>query len=378
MQIQNNYDYIIIGAGCAGLSLAYRLLNKDFTVCILESQININNTNKLWSFWDTYKTPFNHLIKKRWNKLLIKNNKEQIKINCNNYNYQSIDSHDFNNYILEKINKSNNIDIKFSSEVKSIVKKSKKVSLSTNSGLFSCKHVFDSRPNIKNTSMWQQFYGAYVVSEESIFNIDCPTFMDFSNNSNKFHFNYILPFSAKNALIESTYFSNKKEKEMLNTDYINQYMSTNYIGKKYVIEKVEFGSIPMDTKIDSSSVNYITKIGAYSGATRASTGYTFVNIQKQSENLAKLIPNIGPGKIRKNFHPFLLRKMDEIFLRIVSNNPNYMKHALMSLFRSRSHESQIRFLSDVPNIIDICKIVFYLPKVEFLKFTFGFGGKNGK
>ena len=70
--------------------------------------------------------------------------------------------------------------------------------------------------------------------------------------------------------------------------------------------------------------------------------------------------------------------MDKVFLSIVSNNPNYMKYALMRLFRSRSHESQIRFLSDVPNIIDIFKIVFYLPKIEFLKFTFGFGGKNGK
>ncbi len=376
MQIQNNYDYIIIGAGCAGLSLAYRLLKKECTVCILESQTTINHTNKLWSFWDTYKTPFSHLVKKKWNKLLIKNNKKKIEINCENYTYQSIDSHDFNNYILEKIYNSNNIDIKFSSEVKSITKKNKKVSLFTNSNSFSCKHVFDSRPNIKNTSMWQQFFGAYVISEENIFNIDCPTFMDFSNNSDKFHFNYILPFSAKNALIESTYFSNKKEKEMLNIDYIDQYMSENHEDKKYIIEKVEFGAIPMDTEIDNSSACYITKIGAYSGATRASTGYTFINIQKQSENIAKLIPNIGPSKIKKNFHPFILRKMDKVFLSIVSNNPNYMKYALMKLFRSRSHESQIRFLSDVPNIIDICKIVFYLPKIEFLKYAFGFRGKN--
>ena len=34
MQTQNNYDYIIIGAGCAGLSLAYRLLKKDCTVFV--------------------------------------------------------------------------------------------------------------------------------------------------------------------------------------------------------------------------------------------------------------------------------------------------------------------------------------------------------
>ena len=73
MSTDNKYDYIIIGAGCAGLSLAYRLLNKNYKVCILESNTNINEKNKIWSFWDTKKTPFNHLIKKKWESLIIKN-----------------------------------------------------------------------------------------------------------------------------------------------------------------------------------------------------------------------------------------------------------------------------------------------------------------
>ena len=69
--------------------------------------------------------------------------------------------------------------------------------------------------------------------------------------------------------------------------------------------------------------------------------------------------------------------MDDVFLNIVSENPNYMKNALMILFDSKSHESQIRFLSDAPSILDIFKIILYLPKIEFLKYLFRFGGKNG-
>ena len=377
MFTNSNYDYIIIGAGCAGLSLAYRLVNTKHKVCILESNESINKKNKLWSFWDTYKTPFNHLVKKKWTELLIKNNSKEIKINCNNYNYQSIDSHDFNNYILDKINKSSNIEIKFSSNVESIKKIKNTISLFSGKNIFTCNHIFDSRPNIKNTFMRQQFFGAYVVSEENIFNIDRPIFMDFSNTFDKFHFNYVLPFTENLALIESTYFSSKKEKKMLDLNYIGEYMNINYKGKKYIIEKTEFGSIPMDININSISEKYITKIGSYSGATRASTGYTFINIQKQSDELVKLIPNISNIKAKKNFHPFVLRKMDDVFLNIVSENPNYMKNALMILFESKSHESQIRFLSDAPSILDIFKIILYLPKIEFLKYLFGFGGKNG-
>ena len=64
MSTRNKYDFIIIGAGCAGLSLAYKLLNSKYKICILELSNNINKRNKLWSFWDTYETPFGHLIKK--------------------------------------------------------------------------------------------------------------------------------------------------------------------------------------------------------------------------------------------------------------------------------------------------------------------------
>ena len=36
MLINYDFDLIIIGAGCAGLSLAHRLTGEDYKVCILE------------------------------------------------------------------------------------------------------------------------------------------------------------------------------------------------------------------------------------------------------------------------------------------------------------------------------------------------------
>lgn len=378
MLMQNNYDYIIIGAGCAGLSLAYRLLNKSHTVCIIESSDDINKRNKLWSFWDTYETPFNHLIKKKWKNLLISNENESIKINCEDYNYQSISSLDFNNFILDKINTSSNIDILFSLEVKQIVKKNSDVVVITDKDEYFCSHVFDSRPNNKKTFMKQQFFGAYIKSKEDIFDDNLAAFMEFTTIKNKFHFNYILPFSKNMALIESTFFSCNEEKNLLNKEYINEYMREKYGDKEYVIEKTEFGSIPMDIGINSLSEQFITKIGSFSGATRASTGYTFINIQRQMDYLMKIIPNIQKNKINKHFHKFILRKMDSIFLRIISRNPDYMKIALMDLFRTSSHKAQIRFLSDMPSIFDIMKIIFYLPKLKFLLYALGIREKNDK
>ena len=83
-------------------------------------------------------------------------------------------------------------------------------------------------------------------------------------------------------------------------------------------------------------------------------------------------------KPNKYFHSFLLRKMDSIFLSIIKENPDYMKIALINLFRSKNHNSQIRFLSDMPSIIDIMKIILYLPKIKFLKCALGFNDKKNR
>ena len=56
------YNIIIIGAGCSGLSLAYRLLDTNMDVCILESGSKNNRVRKTWSYWDVYDHPFTCLL----------------------------------------------------------------------------------------------------------------------------------------------------------------------------------------------------------------------------------------------------------------------------------------------------------------------------
>jgi len=378
--MNKRYDYIIIGAGCAGLSLAYRLRNMKFKICIIESSNDVNLRNKTWSFWNTYNTPFNHLVRKKWEKMIIKNHSENKKIDCRKFNYQSIDSKDFNKFVLDEIEKNKNIDIKYMSTVINIKNNNNIIEVSTKQKEYECTHVFDSRPDTRKIYMQQQFYGVYVKTVENVFEDSTAVLMDFSKLKNKFHFMYVLPFSKNTALIESTYFSAKKETECLDDKYIESYMASEYKNTKYSVEKKEYGSIPMDPNISNTSNNYITKIGAYSGATRASTGYTFINIQKQIDGITKSIKRNEHNTCKPNkyFHSFLLRKMDSIFLSIIKENPDYMKTALLNLFRSKNHNSQIRFLSDMPGIIDIIKIILYLPKKKFLKYALGFHDKKNR
>ena len=63
-----DFDYIILGGGCAGLSLAYELeinnMLKNKTLAIIETRENYYR-DKTWSFWKVNEHNFNDCIKKR-------------------------------------------------------------------------------------------------------------------------------------------------------------------------------------------------------------------------------------------------------------------------------------------------------------------------
>ena len=70
------FDYVIIGGGCAGLSLAYELEihNKleNKTLAIIEPRLEYKK-DKTWSFWKVANHNFNDCVKKNWEKLKLQN-----------------------------------------------------------------------------------------------------------------------------------------------------------------------------------------------------------------------------------------------------------------------------------------------------------------
>ena len=68
------FDYIIIGGGCAGLSLAYELdLHKKLdnkTLAIIEPRDEYKN-DKTWSFWKVLDHNFDDCVKKMYTFFLI-------------------------------------------------------------------------------------------------------------------------------------------------------------------------------------------------------------------------------------------------------------------------------------------------------------------
>ena len=68
------FDYVIVGGGCAGLSLAYELETnnklKNKTLAIIEPRKEYKR-DKTWSFWKVFDHNFEDCVIKSWNSFTI-------------------------------------------------------------------------------------------------------------------------------------------------------------------------------------------------------------------------------------------------------------------------------------------------------------------
>ena len=352
------FNYVIIGGGCSGLSLAYELeIHKKLenkTLAIVEPR-NEYKRDKTWSFWKVISHNFDDCVKKSWNNFSVKTAQNSKNVKCNEFPYQTIDSKLFYEKIITRLRRNKNIV--FFKDVKD---------LNTNNSF-----IFNSIPSFKNDqdNLWQHFYGVEVETQGSFFDDSTINLMDFNcEQRNSVHFFYTLPFEKNRALIETTWLSKINDSSL--KDYNNQikdYINNRLGIKDYKVTYSEEGSIPLFYPSNRKEKNKIN-IGTAGGMTRLSTGYTFLNIQLQSQYLRENIDKIENSKIFeiKKKYKFL----DKIFLRVLETYPKRMPDIFLRMF-SGSANTVIKFLSNKSNIIEDISIVLKMPKWIFIRAIFG-------
>ena len=184
------FDYVIIGGGCAGLSLAYELeVHKkldDKKLAIIESRDEYKR-DKTWSFWRVTDHNFDDCVKKTWHNFSIKTSNNFEVIKCDNFPYQSVDSGLFYKKINERLKKNKNIN--FYKEIKD---------LNINNSF-----IFNSVPTFKNnqSNLWQHFHGIEIQTEDNFFD------------------NYF-EFFLTDLFLLSSYYQNKLNEEVLIYDHV--------------------------------------------------------------------------------------------------------------------------------------------------------------
>jgi lycopene beta-cyclase len=353
----NEFDYVIIGGGCAGLSLAYELeINKKLdnkTLAIIEPRSEYKR-DKTWSFWRVIEHNFDDCVMKSWNNFSINSSSESQELKTENFPYQSINSDLF--YKKINITLLKNKNIKFFKNISEI---------NTNNSF-----IFNSVPELTldKSKLWQHFRGIEIEVEKDIFDDEIINLMDFNcDQKDNVHFFYTLPFTKNKALIETTWLS-EFDNELLK-DYdsqIEKYIKESLGIQKYKINFKEKGAIPLFYPSSTKEINKIN-IGSAGCMTRLSTGYTFLNIQEHSKYIRKNIDNIVNAKtytIGKKYE-FL----DSIFLKVLRKYPERMPGIFLIMFKSKAN-TIVKFLSNKSNILEDLSIILKMPKWIFIKAIF--------
>jgi lycopene beta-cyclase len=351
------FDYIIIGGGCAGLSLAYELeiheKLKDKTLAIIEPRKEYKR-DKTWSFWKVTPHNFDNCVKKSWDNFSINVPNKTNHLACNNYPYQSVDSGLFYEKINNKLKENKNIN--FFKDLKEIDSKN--------------SFIFNSVISIKkdHNNLWQHFSGVEIKTQNDSFDDGIFNLMDFDcDQRESVHFFYTLPYSKNKAMVETTWLSKMNDNSQKDyDDQIKDYIENHLNLNNYKITYKEEGAIPLFHPSYQDTKNKIN-IGTAGGMTRLSTGYTFLNIQEHSKYIRKNIENISNTKkyeIAKKY-----QFLDEIFLRVLEKHPQKMSEIFFKMFMG-SPKIVIKFLSNKSNFLEDLSIILKMPKWTFIKALF--------
>ncbi len=405
-----SYDYIIAGAGGAGLSLLHYLMEAPSLASksILVVDKSFQKTNdRTWCFWNKDASAFENLVKNRWDTISIHAEGFDKELPTAPFSYKMIQGIDFYNAVLSKAKSKTNIHFQeaiilnisvldipsasstASSKVNSTkVNANKSAKVSWEGGAAMGEYIFSSLlpfqmnqlataavysnslqssiPSNKQAPfLWQHFKGRVVQFDAPVFNKSIAKLMDFNvPQQGATAFMYQLPLNEREALVEYTIFSENVLAISQYDEVLDAYLATAFPGSTYITKHDEIGAIPM-TQIElASNPAPIYTIGALGAAIKASTGYAFQFIQEQCKNIATQLEHGLPlqTKVHNTRHQFY----DAVLLDILFHHKMEGAEIFKRIFAKNEAATVFKFLSNTSTIMEDIKIMRSLPTNIFL------------
>ena len=371
----NPFNYIFTGGGASALILAYRMIHDPFfndkSILMIESSEK-NTNDRTWCFWEKGKGEWDDILEKSWDKVSFKSNIYSENLSIAPYSYKMIRSSRLYRTVLDQLRERKNITI-LNDQVIDIKQGKLGATVHTLNGTYQTEKVINSIPfdqsyksQQKFSLLQQHFLGWFIETKEACFDDSQPTLMDFTvAQKDHTRFMYILPESPYRALLEYTLFSKTL---LTNEEYETEIK--NYLAKKgitnYTITEKEQGVIPMTAyQFWKHNSEHLINIGTAGGWSKASTGYTFMNITKRTRDLTEFL------KTEKSFKKFHKTKKfwfyDLLLLDVLSKYNHFGAQIFGLLFKRNSIQQIFKFLDEETNFREDIKIMIGMPPLKFMR-----------
>lgn len=372
------YDYIIVGGGAAGLMMAYRMAKDVFfddKKIVIIDKVKKTTNDKTWCYWETKNGEWDEILTNSWNKIVFESDNFVLEENIAPYSYKMIRSSNFYAQIWKTLDRKNNI-LFLEEDVVSIHQQKDEAKIITEKSVYTTKTLLNSvllddsyREQPKYPLLQQHFVGFFIKTKEDTFKDSSATFMDFTvPQLGNTRFMYVLPISKTEALFEYTLFSSDLLAFDVYKKAIEQYLERKNITDYTIIEQ-EQGAIPMTCfKFwDKNSTN-IMHIGTAGGWSKASTGFTFKNINKKTKELVEHLKEQKPFVKVHKMNKFWF--YDLLLLDILHEKNHLGAHIFTKMFQKSRTNHILKFLDEETSIFEDLQIILKIPPYYFVRALF--------
>ncbi|SDY19763.1 lycopene cyclase family protein [Hymenobacter psychrophilus] len=352
-----DYDYLLVGGGAAGLSLAYyisqepRLAGKR--VLILEPDAKDRN-DRTWSFWADGPTLFDGIVAHEWAKLAFRSPSFERILAPERYRYKMIRGLDFYRFVRQMLT-GNPQFTWVKTTVEELVSTPTGARAGTPEGEFTARYAFDSRPprlaelrRPRHRYLLQHFVGWEVETEHDAFDPTTAELMDFrGEQGQEVRFMYVLPFGPRRALVEYTLFSetplDKAEYEVA----LRRYLAALPGAGNYRITAEEVGAIPMtDHPLPARQGAHVLNLGTRAGRAKPSSGYAFKRILAHSARLTAALAETGHPPRHSTGDQWQFRLFDTLLLDIMQRRGEQTRDIFSQLFERNPPDRVFDFLDE--------------------------------
>jgi lycopene beta-cyclase len=216
-----------------------------------------------------------------------------------------------------------------------------------------------------DATTWLTFTGWVVETQSDAFDAAVPTLMDFRTpQAGEVRFVYVLPSGPRRALVEHTRFGagTPFDGEAALHDHLAGVIQT----VDYRVLRREGGRLPLQPPLRRPAAGHVLPIGVAGGMLKASTGYAYARIQRDSAAIAR--------SLIRHDHPFALPTgrrrhafLDAVLLDVLAAEPDRLEQAFLQLFTRNSGDRVLRFLDEDTSIGQEALLVATLPPAPFLR-----------
>lgn len=376
--MNKQYDYIIAGAGCAGMSLLMRLNADPFfaakKILVIDADSKQQN-DRTWCFWETKPDLFEPVVHHQWTKLDFYSNHYSSELSIDPYTYKMIKGIDFYNYVKTNALAAPNVEWRKAS-IKKLVESSDQliggVELANGECIYA-EYVFSSilfepiKTKPSEYHFLQHFKGWEIKTATDCFDSTKAVFMDFRVGQEEgTTFMYVLPTSANTALVEYTLFTEQLLEDAAYNSALKKYIFEQLRINDYEILHEEKGVIPMTTKNFPNAKGQHIFIGIAGGQAKASSGYAFKYIQKRTAGLVDAMKqgkHLGYGK---GFQHTKGHLYDAVLLNVLHNRKMGGDAIFADIFKGMNASKVLAFLDNESSLWTDLRIMNTVPTRIFL------------